>query len=57
MTALPIYYTRDPHGNITSLGNRSYTYDVFGNETEDNTTDENLFRCCGEYYLDISIYT
>ncbi|MGN0179061.1 MAG: RHS repeat-associated core domain-containing protein, partial [Monoglobaceae bacterium] len=44
------YYTRDPHGSITSLGSRSYTYDAFGNETEDNTTDENPFRYCGEYY-------
>lgn len=57
MTALAIYYTRDSHGNITSLGSGSYAYDAFGNETEDNSTNENLFRCCGEYYLDIFIYT
>ena len=28
----------------------TYIYDAFGNETEDNTTDENPFRYCGEYY-------
>lgn len=50
------FYLKDGHGSITyktdSAGNinSSYTYDAFGNETEDNATDGNPFRYCGEYY-------
>ena len=50
------YYVTDPHGNVVQLADESgrviktYEYDSFGNEVNQDSKDENPFRYCGEYY-------
>ncbi len=50
------YYVTDIHGNVVQLldetGNvtKTYEYDSFGNEVNQEKKDENPFRYCGEYY-------
>ena len=36
----------DGSGNVT----KSYAYDAFGNEINQDASDTNPFRYCGEYY-------
>ena len=43
------YYYTDYHGSVVRYGNSVYSYDAFGNEKTENTSDSNPFRYCGEY--------
>ena len=44
------YYSYDPHGSVVSSGGKTYTYDAFGNQTNDIANDTNPFRYNGEYF-------
>lgn len=50
------YYVTDTHGNVVQLLDgtgsviKTYEYDSFGNEVNQEKKDENPFRYCGEYY-------
>ena len=50
------YYLFNAHGDVVNLVNstgtttKTYDYDAFGNERNPDSTDENPFRYCGEYY-------
>lgn len=50
------YYAMNPHGDVVQLLDengsvtKTYEYDSFGKETEEDSKDDNPFRYCGEYY-------
>ena len=50
------FYLYNAHGDVVNLTDTSgyiehtYRYDVFGNEREPESSDNNPFRYCGEYY-------
>jgi len=50
------YFLYDPHGNVVMLVDssgeelRSYSYDAFGNQLNENSNDDNFFRYSGQYY-------
>ena len=50
------YYFTNHHGDVTKLVSSTgtviadYTYDAFGNEVGESSSDMNPFRYCGEYF-------
>ena len=50
------YYHHDGHGNVTAVTDengavlKSYEYDAFGVELNEDASDSNPFRYCGAYY-------
>ena len=50
------FYLYNAHGDVVNLTDTSgyiehtYRYDAFGNEREPDSSDNNPFRYCGEYY-------